>query len=225
MIKKILTITTIAVLVTSLMLVAIPASADDTTCTVIAVVVADNLIVPPGATCLLLPGSSVAGNVKVESGATFSTFFGGVTIGGDVQAQQARQVSLVCTTVGGDVLIQDSMATGLGPAFTRITANDIGGNVQIEKQSSGSIEVGSSAIPDCPFGSGGFANAPPGVIFPANTVGGDVQLKDNTTPFNPTVGPNTIGGNLQCEKNTPGPIPSGFNAVVGAKEGQCTPGF
>ena len=197
------------------------ASADDTTCIGTIGGTHDNVVVPPGASCVLATGTVVTGDVKVESGAFFGTFFGCTappcaTISGSVQAQKARIVSIVCSTVNGDVQVQDSGPSGAGSAFTRITGSTVGGNIQIEKQSGGAIVVGPSApAHPCEVAAG----APLG-----NTVGGDVQIKDNTTPFSPSVGLNIVGGNLQCEKNAPGPVSSGFSAVSGSKEGQCTAG-
>ncbi len=195
-----------------------PASAGDTPCTNGpggSVIVADELIVPPGANCFLRPGSSIAGDVKVESGAKFSTFLGGVTIGGNVEAEDAHTVSITCSIVTGDVDIEGTTS------FSRVTGSTIGGDVKIE-ESGTSIIVGPSPGLGASAGCGGA-----GVPVPnsgGNIIGGDVELEDNTTTFPANVASNTIGGDLECEDNNFAPTlgPTGVsNIVSGDKEDQC----
>jgi len=161
-----------------------------------------DLVVPSGATCLLLPGVFVDGDVDVESGGFLSTFLGGVTIDGDVHAEGAFIVSITCSTVTGDVDIDGTTS------FSRVTGSTVGGDVKIENSAT-SIVVGPSL---------NFALCPGG-----NMIDGDVELEDNTTNFPANVASNTIGGDLECEGNNFAPTlgPGISNTVSGDKEGQC----
>ena len=213
-----LTISMMAILTMILFPYAPQAKADTTNCTGFIGgfgITFDNVVVPSGSTCVLLAGTVVTGNVDVESGSVFSTFSGSVSIGGNVQADGATTVSIVCSTVNGNVHIKQSAG------FQRITGSTIGGNVEIE-QSSTSIIVGPSpglgASPGCggagvpvPFGGGNF-------------VGGNVKLENNITTFPANVASNTISGNLECKNNNFAPVlgPLGvLNTVFGNKVGQC----
>lgn len=189
-------------------LMAGPVRAANTICTTFGISgVHDNVIVPSGETCTLAASTTVLGSVKVASGATFATSFSSctypcATIFGNVLAQTASTVSIACSTVFGYVHIHKS--TG----FTRITGSTIGDNLQITKQTSGSILVGPSGHPCKTAG-------------PGNSVGGNIQLLNNTTPFPAKVGLNKVAHNLHCQSNTPGVTSTGVNIVGGNKMGQC----
>ena len=102
----------------------------------------DNLRVPDGATCTL-SRNHVKGNIKVESRATL--YARGVRVGGNVQAQNARLVSVTqASRIGGSVQVkQGGSATVLDSTVQgdiqyeannnslRANDNHVGGNVQV----------------------------------------------------------------------------------------------
>jgi hypothetical protein len=56
-----------------------------------------------------------------------------------------------------------------------------------------------------------------------DTVGGNVEVMDDSGPGDSLVGGNVVYRNLQCQGNTPGVSDdnSGTNTVAGKKLGQC----
>jgi subtilase family serine protease len=159
-----------------------------------------NLDVPKGSTCTL-NDTVVSGNVSVEG--TFSG--GGVTIGGNLQAQHGGPASLgpdsdgAPSIISGNVQIQNE--TG---ASNVICDSQISGNVQIQNDASQSV-IGTSAT--CATG---------------NTIGGNLQVQNNTVAGAPAavITGNTVQHDLQCQNNTQPPTGSG-NTVGGKEKGQC----
>ena len=140
-------------LVTSLLLWAPVALADDTVCRgVLGQVTVVNLIVPDGSTCTL-NGTRVEGNIHVGRGATLKAK--GVDVDGNIQAEGARSVNVVVlygvrSFVGGNIQIKKG-GTALidrvdiredlqfeenrGPVSAK--GNEIGGNLQAYKNTGG----------------------------------------------------------------------------------------
>ena len=158
---------------------------------------AQNVTVPAGASCTLVSGTVVTGNVQSQGGS--------LTIDGP------------STTVKGNVQVQ-----GGGP-FSITAGVMIGGNLQVQQlASSTSIDsvCGATINGDlqwqnnrAPVTIGG----PPGCA--GNQVGGNVQVQNNTMPSGfggpaATVEGNTVRGNLQSQHNTPPAVVSG-NTVKG----------
>lgn len=141
----------------------------------------DNLRVPDGADCVLQK-TRVKGNIRVGPRATLRAR--GVRVGGNVQAENARQVSLtdssrvggsvqikqgggatvLNSTVGGDIQYDDNRSP------LRVSDNKVGGNVQI---------IGNQAHAE---------------IF-RNTIEGNLQCKKNSP--RPSGGANRVRGNRE----------------------------
>ncbi len=166
----------------------------------------DNVLADTGL-CTLV-GTTVMGNVIVESGASLLVL-PPTTIDGGIHADGVVSVVLLtfggAITVGQDVqiknAIQDPILPSSASGFFACCggAITIGGNFQFEDNLATLLAVGA-------------------------TIGGDLQVQNNITPFASAIGGNTILGNLQCKENFPAPVValSGANAVAGNKEDQCT---
>ena len=175
-------------------------------------IMVDNVIADTG--LFTLAGTTVTGNVIVESGASLFVL-PPTTIDGGIHADGVGFVVLLAAggaiTVGEDVQIKNAIQDPLPPAGTGTQpsasgffvvaggALTIGGNFQFEDNLATLLASG-----------------------PA-TIGGDLQVQNNMTPFPSAIGGNTILGNLQCKENFPAPVValSGANAVAGNKEDQC----
>lgn len=162
---------------------------------------ADNVEVPPGAICFM--DFADVRDVKVYGGLRARR----TVIRGDIQAEPGHESVLmglfegVGNTVFGDVQIKG----GVGPGFSGVVGAMIQGDLQAEENSNG-------------------------LLFGFNVIGGDLQVFKNTGFLPPegtsaNIGGNTIGGDLQCKENSPPPGISplfGSNAVGGDKEDQCS---
>ena len=179
----------------ALLMAAAPAQADDRQCTgtIGAVDVDGNVIVPSDATCTLL-STRVDDNVFVRPGAVLEAF--GVSVGGNIQAENHRRVIVAARTVndtvvpsriGGDIQLFDGDRG-------RVWQATIGGNLQVNQNS-------------------GFQEAV------RNVIDGDLQAFSNEGGF--LIYANRIDGNLQCKSNDPPPV-GGQNLVEGNKEDQCS---
>jgi hypothetical protein len=149
-------------------------------------VTVDNVRVPDGANCVL-NRTRVKGNIRVGSRAMLNAR--GVRVGGNVQAENARQVSVTeSSRVGGSVQIkQGGGATVLNSTVQgdiqfddnrsplRTNDNKVGGNVQI---------VGNQAHVE---------------VF-RNSIDGNLQCKENSP--RPSGGANRVRGNKedQCAR-------------------------
>jgi hypothetical protein len=185
-----------------IMLAAIPARADETSCTgsLVGVTINGNLVVPDGATCSLT-NMRVTGNVLVGTGATLNVPGGNVTISGNLQANQCKNVFIRTiggpVTVGGNVAIQSCtppVSPGLGYNTNPGASLTIAGNFLCQSNSGPVGAVGGS-------------------------IGGNANVSQNTGGTSLVAG-NTIGGNLLCFGNT-GVRGSNTNTVEGKKLGQC----
>ena len=110
-------------------------------------------------------------------------------------------------TVEGDVQIKG----GVGPQFSIVRGATVEGDVLLEENANGQAVLDS-------------------------VIGGNIQVFKNFWVISPafltsaSIGGNTVGGNLQCKENNPvyPPIVSpsaGSNTVAGNKEDQCSVGF
>jgi hypothetical protein len=187
-----------------IMLAAIPARADNTSCTgsVFGQTINGNLVVPDGASCSIAH-VSVTGNVLVGTGAIL-VVADNVTISGNLQANQCKTVFIQPlggpVSVGGSVAIRSCTPQAdqrLGyRAFPGSPPVTIGGNFLCQSNSH-----------PC-RAEGGFVSQ----------ITGNATISGNTggTSF---VGGNTIGGNLLCFGNTS--VAGGSNTVGGKRLGQC----
>ncbi len=150
-----------------------------------------NVLVPRGATCVLNPGVWITGDVDVKAGGSFSASW--IPIGKNLHSHEAANIVLLGVNIGGNAHIKK---TTLGS--TSIVSSEVAGNLEIEDQNGGIIDVSE------------------------NQIMGDLKLRKNTTPLPASIGNNLIDGDLKCEKNDPAPVASSPNEVLGKKEGQCS---
>jgi hypothetical protein len=201
---------TTTMLACGIMVAALPtARAADTTCppNLVNTTVNGNLIVPAGQGCSMtgvtvtgnvqvqtnavltfpnsLPTSTIVGNVSVGTGASVGSF-GGLTIDGNLDANQCLSVTLNApATVGGNVQIQYCEDTG-------VIGSDIGGNVACNN--SGICDIGTNKV---------NGNVAVNDNFSAqvgnNTIGNNLECQGNTSITDGGL-PNTVGGhrNGQC---------------------------
>ena len=123
--------------------------------------------VPPGATCTL-QGTSVGGNITVDSGGTL--FAHGVSTDGDVEAEGARVVDVSESVIGGNVQIKAG-----GSSTVRGTRID--GDLKWESQS-GPLDATGNTI-------GGNLQADEnggGLKVSANHLNGDLECAENNPP-------------------------------------------
>jgi hypothetical protein len=227
-----------AVLASALvMLVVAPsASADDTQCVaVLPPGTYDNVVVPPGAECLLT-NVVVRGNVKALENSEL--FIDNSQIRQNVIGDKAEEVFSVVNRIGGNLDVKDG--TDL---FTN--ADTIEGNVKIENLD-GDIEVLGNNIPNgdvlvfksatrrlaindnnVPNGSVRLFENQIGVnplgnalFVVRNQIGSDGQVFKNRGPGGKVVATNTVDGNLQCKENDPLFVGQP-NVVGGNAEDQC----
>jgi len=106
---------------------------------------ADNLMVPPGATCNLA-GARIKGTVKVEDGATLNA--SGMYVKGGVQAKKAASVNVSSSTIYGSFEMEEGGTAQLYGAQVKgdakfikntgsltISNNTINGNLQCKENS------------------------------------------------------------------------------------------
>lgn len=132
----------------------------------------------------------------METGGAF--FSSRSTIHGDLGSDEADQVNIVSrTVVHGDVQVKKTT----GEFLTEICNSTIRGNLQLIENES-KIAVGTD--PPCLAGV---------------AVGGNLKAFKNIGELDFSY--NTIGGDLQCKENAL--VPTGWdNTVDGNKEGQCS---
>jgi hypothetical protein len=173
-----------------IMLAAIPARADDTSCTgtLVGKTINGNLVVPDGESCAIGDGVSVTGNVLVGAGAILNVQGSNVTISGNLQANRCKFVRFIISSgpvsVGGSVALQ-SCTQSLG----------------YQVISPGSLTITGSFL--CQSNSG-----PCGAS--GGSIGDNANISQNTGGTS-NVGFNTIGGNLLCFGNTS--VVGGSNTV------------
>ena len=174
--------TTIAVLGLLAALDMRPAYAEETTCVGMLVgVTVDNLRVPRGRTCTL-DATRVKGTLKVERDAML--YARGVHVVGNVQAENARQVSVTeDSTVGGSIQIKQGGAATIHRV--RVT-----GDIQFESNS-GALGARDNRV-------GGSLQAfqnRGGIRIANNVIDGDLQCKENVPA--PAGGDNLVRGSKE----------------------------
>jgi len=161
--------------------------------------------------------SEVGGNMQVNGGGTF-TVGPGSTIKGDLQVQSIPSGSAqnqVCgSTVKGDLQFQSNgTAVEIGSASPASCAgNTISGNLTVQSNSAATTVVGNTVGGNLTVQSNSAAT-----IVTGNTVTGNLQDQSNTAPTQ--VSNNGVGGNLVCQSNTS--ITGGGNTAK-SKQGQCS---
>jgi hypothetical protein len=202
---------TTTMLVCGIMVAALPAAGADTTCTSVLAntTVNGNLIVPANQGCTLarevtvtgnvqvqtnaalsliepIPPSTIVGNVSVGTGARVNVPSGGLTIDGNLDANQCSFVTLLRgVAVGGNVQIQYCTEAA-------ILVDDIGGNVACNN--SGTCDVSSNKV------NGNVeVNDNSSAQVGNNTIGNNLECQGNTSTTDLGF-PNTVGGHKtgQC---------------------------
>lgn len=188
------------------------AHAAPTTCTGVLTGVHDSVVVPKGEDCTLL-SAQVAGNVRVEQGASLlATGLPSTTIGGNVHGIHSRFVFLqFATQVAGNLHVHGGDA-GTTSGFD--IGCTVGGNALIE------LNAGKTFVDAAMVGRQLHVSRNTGPIeVEFNTVGGQIRVEDNIIELacTPGVTPppsfgavvcgmsvlgNTVSGNLQVLRNS-----------------------
>ena len=161
------------------------AVAGDTVCVGVITGAHDNVVVPPGATCIIgaatikgnvkvfgrldvLPPTTIGGSIDGEPGHIRVALFGtGVVVGGNVQLKGGSVIAGYTpgTQIGGDFQYEGN--TGSLSA----TGGNIRGNLKAEKNTGGGAIV-------------------------SNNIGGNLECKENVPPIGEMA--NVVGGNDKC---------------------------
>jgi hypothetical protein len=185
-----------------------------------------------GTACNGVYNGTFNGNITVSAGQTCS--FTGGSITGNVQ-QNGGQLSLSNTGVGGNVQVNG------GGTFSIVGSTTINGNLEINNLPTGSAlnqVCGSRIMNNLQYqNSGAPVEIGAASACPGNTIGGNLQVGNNTAStwlFNNTVAGdlqdqnntastgivgNSVGGNLQVQNNTGPSTQVSDNAVT--KNLQC----
>jgi len=167
---------------------------------------------------LQLLQSKVAGNVHVNGGGTFN-IGPGSTIDGNLQIQSlpaSPGLNEFCgSAVNGDLQFQNNGAAMLigGSAPALCTGNTIHGNLQVQNNS-GVVTVAGNGV----NGNLQVDNNTAATTVTGNIVKGNLQDQNNAGPTE--VRNNAAGGNLQCQGNAS--ITGSGNTAGGQKQGQCS---
>jgi hypothetical protein len=158
------------------------ALAEETTCQgTLGAITVDNVKVPQGGTCTLR-GTTVKGNVSVNTGANLVAI--GAKVNGSIQAEGAALVDVNSnSTVGGSVQIVQGRRA-------RIVNTSINADLQYNSNT-GALIANSNQI-------GGSLQAfqnTGGVNIRQNRINGNLQCKENTPA--PVGGGNTVNGNKE----------------------------
>jgi hypothetical protein len=185
-----------------------------------------DVVVPPGANCLLA-FATVTGNVTVQQ--TGGLIVQGSNIHGNVQGSGASYLSLYSRpTVGGNIQIQHTTGNTPGAFGNYICSTTVGNDIQLG-QSTAPYNIGgiTPVVPSATLIDCGISNTVHGNIQATNNAGelwiaqnmvdGNLQAYGNTGGLHIYL--NQIGGNLQCGSNNP--PPDGAGNVASSKQGQC----
>jgi hypothetical protein len=143
------------------------------------------VVVPVGATCVLPPGTKVATNMHVMTGGTLIDQ--GATIGGDLNANNPKAVTVAGGNVQGDVQLQGVAGSPAGDKDNYVCDTSIGHDLSVQNSAAtaGTIVIGGP--PDCSVG---------------DKIGHDLSVQNNATAV--TVSDNTVTHNLSIQNNTGG---------------------
>ncbi len=173
----------------------------------------DNVVVPPGATCVILD-STITGNVVVQAGASITLV--GAIIRGNFVSQGAHDIRMGncrefgCavsqrTVVRGNLVITGTTGVPTVPSKNVICDTTIGGANVVLQDNSAPFALGGD--PQCAFGDG-------------DKIAASLVIVDNTAAI--ALQGNQVGGALYCAGNVPAPGNGGGNSAVGGKFGQCS---
>jgi len=163
----------------------------------------DNVIVPSGASCAILPDTLITGNLKVKRGGEVSSF--GATIDGNVQSVGGVDIVIQGGTVGGDVQIKKS--TGR----VNVDGVSIGGYLKIKGSTGNLIDVFFNTVGgDLQLVKNRITLVP---FISGNTIGGDLKCSKNSPAPSDAGTSNIVSGDAKgqcatfdktiCENNIP----------------------
>lgn len=219
-------------------LVAAPgAAAGDTQCTATLTGTHDNVVVPPGQTCVL-NGATVLGNVKALQDSRLA--ISGSNVRGNVAGDKADIVQVNFSTVREDISIKEGgpasavalpgaffFCFGAGTPCEALVFNSTieEGNIQIEKMEGDSVVQDSGLLSLSPIRGNilAYENFVPADSFfdvSRTSVTQNIQVYKNRGPGPKFVTGNLVGENLQCFENEP-PFFT-FGNVARQVQGQCT---
>ena len=171
--------------------------------------------VPAGATCSLIPGTIVSGDVRVGKGATYVGR--GVQIGHDLYADHPTGLGITDGRVGNDLTVTGLGGGGPGTAGdSYICQTSVVHDLVVQAGTAGAGEIAIGDQPDC---SGGSTvghdlvvqrNAD-AVDVTRNQVTHDLTLQGNSGGT--VVSANNAGGVAKCTPNTPAATGSGNRAT------------
>jgi hypothetical protein len=212
-------------------LLASNAEANDTLCTgTMTGGTFDNVVVPPGATCVLIE-ATVLGNVKALEDSRLRIDFS--DIGGNVEGDKADVVQISVSDVRGQISIKEGgpavgpdpnfQVCGFGMGFTTCEVVIAGGNVffggiQVEK-TVGTVLIAGVRVGGNVKVEANVVAAPEILFLQNNIVHGNFEVFKNTGDGNKFVLGNTVQQSLQCFENEPPFLASGNTA--GNAQGQC----
>jgi hypothetical protein len=177
----------------------------------------DNVIVPPGAECVLT-NSIVHGNVRALEDARL--FMQNDDVTGNVEGDKASAVQVFTSTVRGNIHIIEAHDLVVTSAVVFLT-NLPNGNIQVEK---GRFPLGDWVVSRNTLQEGNVKVQENSSVFAGftrfNNVAQDVQVFNNTQAAI-FVQFNAIGENLQCKENVAALFVGQPNVVVGNAEEQC----
>jgi hypothetical protein len=148
-------------------------------------------------------GATTVDNVKVPAGETCT--LDGTTVQGTVTVNRNATLNAIGARVIGNI-------QGENARRVEVRRGRVGGSIQVVQGRSGlikNVRVNADILFDDQNGR---------VVVRGNTVGGNIQLFQNTGGV--VVRDNVVDGNLQCKENSPAPT-GGGNRVQGSKEDQC----
>lgn len=197
-------------------LAVLSSSGGSTECAALLSGVFERIVVPPGATCILVD-AVVTHNVDVLQNALLATF--ATEVGGDVHGHDANVIQLLTNTrVQGNVDHKD----GGDPVFFSYLQSEaaVEGNVHVNRNfPDGHILIQLSSVGKnldvSDNGGSGF-----GQIVVLTSVGDNFDFVDNKAPGIRSVQANTVGKKLRCSGNDP-PMFGGPNTAGKGAEGQC----
>jgi len=135
----------------------------------------------------------VLGNIDLTNSNTNEFVLPAITVGGNVFLDKQLSILVDGATIGGNLIIKESVNDTTNNSFIDILDSSIGGNLQIDSNSMLST-----------------------ILINGNTVGGNLQLRDNSSL---SVNGNTVEGNVSCQKNDS--ISGSLNVINGKTGKKC----
>jgi hypothetical protein len=177
-----------------------PLSAGTTTCNGTYSGRGTDVVVPAGAVCRLLPGTTVSHTITVRTGGTLNAQ--GVTVGADVVLTGPLPSSLCATTIAHDVTVSNAGASAtpivIGDTANGCSASNRIGHDIVISGNAGPVTVSGNQVGHDVVVKGNQGR----MTVSANQVTHDVVVSSNTGAV--TVSANRAGNDLVVQGNKPG---------------------